>query len=134
MPDGNIDCSFYDEYEKAAERYLEQKEKESLELVGLQNGKLEKEKKFIENQAKNEEIQQAKETIVESIKNKNQKMLPRQNKYTIEQFTPSTMITHRSFGKAEIKEISGNWVTIRYGEGQTHTISLNNCLRVIIEE
>ena len=132
MTDGNIDCSFYQEYEKAAERYLGQKEKESLELVRLQNEKLEIEKMFSENESKDEEIQKTRETIGELIKNNNQKMLPRQNKYTIEQFSPGTMISHRSFGKAEVKEISGNWVTIKYGRGQTHTISLNNCLRGII--
>lgn len=135
-PDGSIECSFFYEYEKAAEEFVKLKEKESLELLKKQKVQQEKEQEYqeyIEKQQKyQEELNRKKKVLNEKTTYNRQQIGTRQTKYTREQFKPGTKIYHKTFGESEIIEVNGNFVLIRYDRNKTHNISLNNCLKGII--
>ena len=132
--DGSIECSFYDEYEKAAEIFLELKEKESLELLKRQKEQQEKEQDYSEKQQKHQKELNEKKRVFneENITYNRQPVADRKDKYTHEQFKPGTRIYHKTFGEAEIVEVNGNFVLIRYDRNKIHNISLNNCLKGIV--
>ena len=132
-PDGSIESSFFDEYEKTAEEFVKLKEKESMELLKIQKQQQEKEQEYIEKQQKyQEELNINKRVLNQKTTYNRQQARTRQMKYIPEQFRPGAKIYHKAFGKSEIVEVNGNFVLIKYGGNKTHNISLNNCLKGII--